>query len=100
MTTDAEIVRRLDRIQATLALAFAPQLQAASEEIRADGISAAILNATEDWTPSKELQAAIVKETGKVARSVRDRLPELVSRGALDARGSERKLEYRRTGLV
>lgn len=97
---DEDILERLDRIQATLALAFAPQLAAAGEEIRTDPISAAILDATENWTPSTTLQAAVVKKTGKTARSVRDRLPQLVSRGALDARGSERKLEYRRTGLV
>lgn len=98
--TDDDVVQRLDRIQATLALAFAPQLAAASEEIRADEISAAILDAAGDWTPSTELQTAVVKKTGNVARSVRDRLPQLVSRGGLDVRGSERKLEYRRTGLL
>ncbi len=95
-----EVLERLDRLQATLALAFAPQLAEASEEIRADAISAAILDATEDWTPSTNLQAAVVKTTGRTTRAVRDRLPQLVSRGALDTRGSERKLEYRRTGLV
>ena len=100
MGADEEILKRLDLIQATLALAFAPQLRDAREAIRADDISAAILDRTETWTASKTLQDEVAKQTSKSTRSVRDRLPELVAQRVLEARGSERKVEYRRTGLI
>lgn len=100
MSADDEILRRLDLIQATLALAFAPQLREARNSIRADDVSATILDLTEDWTASKTLQDAVAKETSKTARRVRDRLPELVAQRVLEARGSERKMEYRKTGLI
>lgn len=100
MAADDEILKRLDLIQATLALAFAPQLREARDAIRADDISAAILDLTESWTASKTVQDTVAKKTSKSARSVRDRLPELVAQGVLEARGSERKMEYRKTGLI
>lgn len=100
MAADEEILKRLDLIQATLVLAFAPQLRDAREAIRADEISAAILDLTGDWMASKTLQDAVAKKTSKGARTVRDRLPELVTQRVLEARGSERKMEYRKTGLI
>jgi len=100
VAAEEEIFKRLDLIQATLSLAFASQLRDAREAIRADDISAAILDLTEDWTASKTLQDAVAKQTSKSARSVRDRLPELIAQRVLEARGSERRMEYRRTGLI
>lgn len=100
MTVDDEILQRLDRIQATLALAFAPQLGEARERIRDDAVSAAILDLTEKWAPSTELQKKAAKRSGATERTVRKRLPELVRMGALDERGTERRAEFRRTGLI
>lgn len=100
MAADDEILKRLDLIQGTLALAFAPQLRDARETIRADDVSAAILDQTEDWIASKELQDAVAKKTNKSTRLVRDRLPELVAQRVLEARGSERRTEFRKTGLI
>lgn len=97
---DDEILKRLDLIQATLSLAFAPQLREARDAIRADDVNAAILDLTDDWTPSKELQQQVAKKTSKRTRSVRDRLPELVAERVLEARGTERRVEYRKTGLI
>ncbi len=98
--TDDEILRRLDLIQATLQLAFAPQLDAVRLSIRSDDVSAAILDLSEDWISSRDLQGRVAKETSKSARRIRDRLPELVARGALESRGTEKRMEYRRTGLI
>jgi hypothetical protein len=101
MPGDEEVIRRLDRIQATLALAFAPQLQAAREAIRDDDANAAILDAAaSDWIGSTELQSIVAKKVSMSTRSVRDRLPTLVAQGVLEARGSEKRPEYRATGLV
>ncbi|HEX8102059.1 MAG TPA: hypothetical protein VF533_05580 [Solirubrobacteraceae bacterium] len=100
MAADEEILKRLDLIQATLALAFAPQLDGARAKIRADDVSAAILDLTDEWIASKDLQDEAAKKASKSARSVRDRLPELVEQRVLQARGSERRMEYRKTGLI
>jgi hypothetical protein len=100
VSPDEEILRRLDRIQATLQLAFAPQLESAREAMREDDVSAAILDATEDWIASTNLQGKVARTTKKQPRAVRDRLPRLVAEGILEARGTERRMEYRRTGLV
>jgi hypothetical protein len=97
---EEEIIRRLDLLVSTLRLAFADQLQAASATVRADDVSAAILDGSQEWTPSTALQESVAAITSKTARRVRDRLPELVAQGVLETRGSERKTEYRRTGLV
>jgi len=97
---DEEILRRLDRIEATLRVAFAPQLEQARAAIVADEVNAAILAATEEWVATTALQKAVAKKTGKRERSVRDRFPALVKQGALEVRGSEKRPEYRRTGLV
>jgi hypothetical protein len=100
MSAQAELLKRLDLIQATLVLAFAPQLSAARSELREDDISAAILDLAEDWIASTELQQQVSDRTGMAMRSVRDRLPELVGMRVLAARGSERRMEYRSTGLL
>jgi hypothetical protein len=97
---EEEILRRLDLIQATLQLAFAAPLAEAREAIRSDKVNAAILDLAEDWVPSTALQDQASKKAGVNARAVRDRFPGLVAQRVLEARGSERKMEYRRTGIV
>lgn len=100
MTDSDQIVERLDRIQATLALAFAEQLRAAGEEIRGDKISAAILDAATDWIGTTALQANVAKKLSIDTRSVRRRFAELVAKGVLATRGSEARPEFRSTGLI
>jgi hypothetical protein len=97
---DAEILERLDLIQATPQLAFKPQLDEARARLRSDKVAAAILDEAAEWIASRDLQkrAAAVAKTS--TRTVRDRLPELVADHALAVRGSERKAEYRTTGLI
>ena len=95
-----EILRRLDRIEATLRMAFTPQLEQARTVIMADKVNAAILEAATDWVPTTKLQQTVAKQTGKGERSVRDRFPALIRQGVLEVRGPEKRPEYRRTGLV
>lgn len=94
------MLRRLDLLQATLALAFEPQISAARDAIRSDEVSALILDETEDWIRSSELQKRVSSSTGRVERVIRNRFPTLISQGALETRGTGRNREYRRTGLV
>jgi hypothetical protein len=96
---DPEILRRLDRIQATLRLAFEPQISSTAEAIRSDLVNATILDATGDWVGSTALQTRVAKKTNRQPRMIRSRLAELVEKGALEVRGGGRP-EYRRTGLV
>ena len=95
-----EILHRLDQINATLRLAFEPQLREARSALRSDAVVAGILEGSGEWIASSDLQKNVAKATGKSTRTVRDRLPELVSTGALMVRGSDARPEYRRTGLV
>jgi hypothetical protein len=100
MAADEEILKRLDLIQATLALAFAPQLEDARTRIRGDELSAEILDMTEDWIGTTRLQEQVAEKLSKTTRSVRNRLPELVEKRVLQTRGTGSQLEYRRTGLI
>ena len=99
---DDELLRRLDLMQATLELAFKPQLDQARAEVRSDTVSAAILDLvdTKAWIASTTIQKEAAKTAGVGERSVRSRLPELVDARVLDVQGSDRAREYRKTGLV
>lgn len=100
MAADEEILHRLDRIQAILALAFAPQIRAVGEKIREDKANAAILDVAGEWIGTAALQTKVAKRVPMSTRRVRDRLPALLAQGVLEARGSEKRMEYRATGLV
>ena len=100
MAADPEIIERLDRIQATLTIAFAAQIAEFRERIRADKVNAAILDAAEDWISSSELQNKVAAKVSMSTRSVRDRFPELMAERVLQARGAESRPEYRVTGLI
>jgi DNA-binding HxlR family transcriptional regulator len=98
--TDKQIVGRLDLIQATLRLAFAPQLEEAREKLLADPVAAAIHGHAGEWVGSSALQKAAAETCGKSTRTVRDRLSELVAQGVLESRKVETRVEYRLTGLI
>ncbi len=100
MATDPEILERLDRIQATLQLAYSEQLAAASKRLRSDPVTVAILDLTADeWVPSSTLQANVAKSRKVSERTVRNRLGELTDARVLSVRGGGRP-EYRSRGLV
>lgn len=100
MAADEDILERLDRIQATLALAFAPQLREAGEAIRTDQTSAAILDSAGTWIGSTALQEKVAKQLAITTRSVRDRFPILLAKRVLETRGPESRPEFRATGLI
>lgn len=100
MAADPEIIERLDRIQATLSVAFAEEIAAFRERIRADKVNAAILDAAADWISSSELQDKVARQLSMSTRSVRDRFPELMADQVLQSRGPDKRPEYRATGLV
>ncbi len=100
MAADPEIIERLDRIQATLSIAFAAQISEYRERVREDSVNAAILDVAADWIGSTELQEAVSKTLSVSTRTVRDRFPSLIANRILQTRGSEARPEYRATGLI
>ncbi len=95
------VVERLDLMIATLKLAHAREIGNERNRIREDAASAAILDATaEEAVKSGELQKSVVASAGVNARTVRRRLQELVSMGALRQIGSGPMTAYRSTGLI
>lgn len=100
MTADPEIIERLDRIRATLSIAFAKEIGEHRERIREDKVNAAILDAAGDWIGSAELQQKVAAEVSLTTRSVRDRFPLLVAAHVLQMSGTDARPEYRATGLI
>ena len=95
-----QVLDRLDRLIAIVSLAFANEIDAARERIRANPVSASILDSASDWTAAGELQRQVAEQTGMSARSVRAKLTELVSVGAVDIRGGGPSTAYKTTGLI
>jgi hypothetical protein len=100
MPGDPEIIERLDRIQATLTVAFAPQIAEFRERIREDKVNAEILDAAGDWIGSMELQEKVAANVSMTTRCVRDRFPALIAERVLQTRGPDARPEYRVTGVI
>lgn len=101
MTKDKEILQRLDLIAATLRLAYSHEIAKAREQTRADPVAASILDLTaEEWVQAGELQETVAKRCGVTSRTVRRKLQDLMSLGALQQTGSSRSTEYRSAGLI
>jgi len=96
------VVERLDLLISTFKLAFSHEIEAARDRTRRDPLSAAILDATADDTiRSGELQRAVAAAVaGARPRTVRRRIQELVSLGALRVTGAGPTTAYRSTGLI
>jgi DNA-binding transcriptional regulator PaaX len=92
--------RKLDRLCALVALAFAPQIAAERQRIRADGVASELLDRSEGWVSAGELQEVVATAQNVSTRTVRTRLSELVSTGAIEARAVGRNIEHRNTGLI
>jgi hypothetical protein len=101
MTND-EVVERLDRVIAILALANEDAIERARKDIRADEINSAILELTATPVAVRELlkkvQAKVKKKAGD--RTVQERIANLVARGVLEKSGTGPKTAYRSTGIV
>jgi hypothetical protein len=96
-----EIVDRLDRIAALLALANSESIQLAAEELRQDELNRAILEACPDaWVPAGAIWSRVSGKTNASQRTFRRRLGELGSRGALHIQGRGAGTKYRLSGLV
>jgi hypothetical protein len=92
---------RLDRIAAILALAHREAISDAKKEIRADELSAAILdNCPADWAAGPDIAKRVPAKVKSSTRTFNRRLSELVAEGALYRQGKSPAVKYRPTGLV
>jgi hypothetical protein len=92
---------RLDRIAAILALAHRVAISEARKEIRADALSAAILdNCPLDWAAGRDIEKKVPAKVKSSPRTFNRRLSELVAEGALYRQGKGAAVKYRPTGLV
>lgn len=96
-----EVVRRLDRIAAILELAFREPIEAAREQVRADPVTAAILDLTRDeWVAAGRVKQRASAQTGQSERTVGRRLSTLVDQSFVEAQGQGPSVRYRATGIV
>lgn len=100
--SDDELLRRLERMEAIMRIAFGEALEREGARVRADPVDAALLGACagEEWQPTTALQKRVAEKTAKSTRTVRDRLAALTARGVLESRLSAGKREYRASGLI
>lgn len=92
---------RLARIERLLAIGFTEQIHARRKTAGVDDqVVSAILERTGQWSPAGPLKAAVEAVSGQSAMTVKRRLKELVSLGALEKRGQTASTEYRSTGVL
>ncbi len=100
MTGIDERLERLERIQATLALAFADQLRAAGDVIRSDKVTAAILDAADDWIGTTALQERSLNSCRSVHGVSVTAFPNWSRRKTSRCGAPESRPEFRATGLI
>ncbi|HUB75302.1 MAG TPA: hypothetical protein VL979_14865 [Solirubrobacteraceae bacterium] len=95
------VIERLDLMLAVLQLAHHDAIERASEQVRADPLNAAIIDACgEDWVGAGKLTSAAGAAADAKERTVRTHIAALVARRALQRRGAGKSIQYRSTGLI
>jgi DNA-binding transcriptional ArsR family regulator len=98
---DNEVIERLDRLTTLLRIGFGEQISHLREEVQADPVATAILEAAkDDWVNSGDLQRSVGRSAKVSARTVLRSLTSLTERGLLRARGSGRSTSYRSAGVL
>lgn len=100
MSSNDELVVRLDRIAALLQLAHRDAIESARNFIRADKVNAAILDATAKLTPAGKVLAEVKKKTGQSPATISRRLAALIDEGVVEKHGGGPATQYRATGLI
>ncbi len=98
---ETQVLEKLDRITAILALANRQAIAEARQEIRHDVVAAAILDACgSDWVGGAELRERIGGTVDIADSTFRARVAELVAIGGLRQRGRTKGARYASTGLI
>jgi hypothetical protein len=99
MTDFSALEQKLDLLIALTRVGVRDQLGRERRLLDDDPVSREILRATDDWTSAGELKDAVRQATGQSEPTVKRRIGDLVSRGALLRRGAGRNVSYRSSGL-
>lgn len=92
--------RKLDLIVALMRIGFGDQLQRHRHRLfDEDPASEAILRHADDWIAAGALKGHVTKTTKQSEPTVKRRIADLVSLGALERRGAGSSVSYRSTGL-
>lgn len=98
--SEADVVRRLDRLIGILELAHRAELEKAREQIRSDEAYAEILGLTADETGAGTLTKAVQRKTGASPKTAQRRITDLIELRALERTGAAAGTKYRATGLI
>lgn len=97
----ATLDRRVEHLENLMTMALAEPLREIREQAGiGDGVDAAILRLTTDWSAASEIKEKVYTLTGAADSTVRERFKKLVDAGALEARGNTHSREYRNTFLL
>lgn len=103
MATEADdpsnLGQKLDLLVALTRMGVRDQLNRELKVIQEDPVSLALLQRAEDWTTAGELKTAVKTATRQSEPTVKRRIAELISRGAMQRRGTGPSVFYRSTGL-
>ena len=100
MTTNDEVLQRLDKIIAILQIAHEDAIDRARAEITSDTVDAAILKAAAKETSAGSVVKAAASKAKVSGRAVQKHIAELVDRGLLEKSGAGRSTAYKATGLI
>jgi hypothetical protein len=92
--------RKLDLLIALTRIGVRDQLERERRALMADDVSVVILRNTQEWVGADELKSLVEQTTRQSAATVKRRIAELVSSGALLRRGATRSIAYRSSGLL
>jgi len=98
---ETEVLERLDRIAAILALASRHAVAEVRRQVRPDDLSTAILDTCgSDWISGAELRRPVGDWAKRGDRTFRACAAEVVAIGALRRRGRTKGARYATTGLL
>lgn len=100
MTDDSRIEQKLDTVIALLRIGFRDALDREREIVKGDPVSEAILANAQEWVTAGELKSRVSQQTHQSEPTVKRRVAELVSSGALGRLGRGGRVTYRSTGLL
>ncbi len=99
MSNSEALERKLDLLIALTRIGIRDQLERERRVLMADDVSVAILRGCQNWVSAGELKSVVMQATKQSEATVKRRISELVSSGALLRRGATRSVTYKTSGL-
>lgn len=99
MTSNDEIVERLDKLIALMSIAYSDQIETLRAEVKQGDRGKVLDSCPADWTPAAAARAA-AKKAGVSEANFKAKIAELVEMGHVERRGATKSVEYRRRGVI